>query len=138
MLTEQEAQASSSSISSDQVVQPQQLNDLWRGNRITARKARSEILPTGVQKHESLYFSNGDIALLSLPNQNGVVTAFKVDRVFLLRASPVFEGMLQLPLNENAETFDDAPLVRLQDESEHLAMFLNALYDSRYCPFIVH
>lgn len=97
------------------------------------KKRRLEAHPE-IIKHSSLYFSNGDIVLLSLPNtKNNVVTAFKVDRVFLLRASPVFEGMLALPMHVHPEDelFDSVPLVRLQDESEHLEKFLGALYDSR-------
>ncbi|KAF8590732.1 hypothetical protein K439DRAFT_1381509 [Ramaria rubella] len=86
-----------------------------------------------IQRSDSLYFTDGDIVLLSLPREE-VVTAFKVDRVFLSRSSPVFHGMLSLPLPENVEKFDNVPLVRLQDKVEDLISFLKALYDFSTIP----
>ncbi|GJJ13620.1 hypothetical protein Clacol_007876 [Clathrus columnatus] len=87
-----------------------------------------------IKNSGSLYLPDGDIVLFSLPKDD-VITAFKVDRVLLRRASPVFEAMFALPPSENNESYDDTPLVKLQDESDHLTMFLNALYDSRCIPW---
>ncbi|GJJ13651.1 hypothetical protein Clacol_007907 [Clathrus columnatus] len=89
--------------------------------------------PVTIRNSKSIYLSDGDIVLFSLPKTN-VVTAFKVDCVFLRRSSPVFEGMFMLPPSEDAESYDNVPLVKLQDEADHLTMFLKALYDPRYIP----
>ncbi|GJJ13642.1 hypothetical protein Clacol_007898 [Clathrus columnatus] len=125
---------SSASSSHDQLVQSQQLPE---NTSQRLKRPRSDTISVKIKNSESLYFPNGDIVLLSLPKDD-VVTAFKVDRVFLLRASPVFEGMLELPSLDDVECHDNVPLVRLQDESEHLARFLNALYDSRCIPWKKH
>ncbi|GJJ06939.1 hypothetical protein Clacol_001135 [Clathrus columnatus] len=87
-----------------------------------------------IKNSESIYLPDGDIVLFSLP-KNNVITAFKVDRVFLRRSSPVFEGMFMLPPSGDVESYDNVPLVKLQDEADHLTMFLNALYGSRCIPW---
>ncbi|KIJ53541.1 hypothetical protein M422DRAFT_241776 [Sphaerobolus stellatus SS14] len=87
-----------------------------------------------IQPHEKLYYADGDIVLLSLPVE-GVITAFKVDKVFLKRASSVFEDMLTLPAVEDVEKYDGVPLVRLHDQPHHLEQFLFALYDHGTIPF---
>ncbi|GJJ13667.1 hypothetical protein Clacol_007923 [Clathrus columnatus] len=90
-----------------------------------------------ITKSESFYLTDGDIVLFSLPKDN-VVTAFRVDRVFLRRSSPVLEGMLALPSSKDVELYDNVPLIKLQDETEHLTMFLNALYDPGCLPWKKH
>lgn len=93
-----------------------------------AKQHREETVPDEIKKHGLLYFTDGDIVLLSLPKDR-VVTAFRVDKVFLSRHSPVFKDMFSLPSLEEVEKYDGTPLVRLQDMSERLVSFLNALYD---------
>jgi hypothetical protein len=102
--------------------------DIESGRPAKRRRDESPHDSEVVKSHESLYFTDGDIVLLSLPKDN-FVTAFKVDKVFLLRSSPVFKDMLSLPSPDDIEKYDGVPLVRLQDEAGHLFSFLTALYD---------
>ncbi|KIJ53535.1 hypothetical protein M422DRAFT_107206, partial [Sphaerobolus stellatus SS14] len=80
-----------------------------------------------IHPHEKLYYVDGDIILLSLPVK-AIITAFKVDKVLLKRASPVFEGMFALPPVEDVEKYDGVPA------SGNL-QFLCALYDTGTIPF---
>ena len=93
---------------------------------------RQRIESERIEKSTSIYHAHGDIAILSLPNDEGVITAFKIDKIYLSRNSAVFEGMVGLPSMEESEKFDGVPLVRLQDTAEQLGDFLEALYDSGY------
>ncbi|KIJ42401.1 hypothetical protein M422DRAFT_208903 [Sphaerobolus stellatus SS14] len=81
-----------------------------------------------VRPHPTLYYPTGDIVLLSLPH-DGIKTAFKVDRVFLARASPVFETMLTLPPGPDVDMYDGVPSVQMQDMADQLGPFLIAFYD---------
>jgi len=79
---------------------------------------RQRIESERIEKSTSIYHAHGDIAILSLPNDEGVITAFKIDKIYLSRNSAVFEGMVGLPSMEESEKFDGVPLVRLQDTAE--------------------
>ncbi|GLB42053.1 hypothetical protein LshimejAT787_1100680 [Lyophyllum shimeji] len=89
-----------------------------------------------IKKDESVYYDKGDIVLLSSP-EDDVITAFKVDKVFLMRFSKVFEGMLETIPSDSVsseDTYDGVPFVELQDKASDLASFLKALYDSSVIP----
>lgn len=92
------------------------------------RDSSSESSQEEIVKHETLYFENGNIVLLSLPKDN-IVTAFKVYKDYLSLQSRVFEGMLSIPSPPTVEMYDNVPLVRVQDKSVELAHFLKAIYD---------
>ncbi|GJJ13650.1 hypothetical protein Clacol_007906 [Clathrus columnatus] len=98
-----------------------------------------------IKNSDSVYFPDGDIVILSLP-KNNVITAFKVDRIFLRRScrnsetgtssiidTPfkrlTFDADLASPPSGKAEFHDNVPLIKLQDEADHLTVFLKALYD---------
>ncbi|KAF8579824.1 hypothetical protein K439DRAFT_1299699, partial [Ramaria rubella] len=82
-----------------------------------------------------IYYDTGDLVLLSLPRKDGVITAFKVDKIYLSRSSPIFDRMLSLPVPSpdiaQVESFASVPLVHMQDDAEDLTCFLMTLYDYR-------
>ncbi|KIJ53539.1 hypothetical protein M422DRAFT_241774 [Sphaerobolus stellatus SS14] len=63
-----------------------------------------------IHRNEKLYYPDGDIVLLSLPVE-GIISAFKLDAVFLRRASPVFDGMLGLSSMEDAEKYAETNII---------------------------
>jgi len=93
---------------------------------MSATFSKEEIIKSSV-----IYYSNGDIVILSLPDKKNVVTAHKVDKIFLARSSLVFEGMLTIPSSDEEEIYDGVPMVRFHDEAKYLGSFLKALYDFR-------
>ncbi|KAF9821599.1 hypothetical protein IEO21_00445 [Rhodonia placenta] len=92
-----------------------------------------------IQYHPTLYFADGDVALLAkqhLSDLNGVpvviMQIFRVHSFILKHHSPVFADMFGLPAPENLdadETHEGVPLVKLQDDGKDLASLLNALYN---------
>lgn len=83
-----------------------------------------------LERHASLYFPDGDIVLCA-PRANGDVLAFRIDRVYLTRSSPVFRDLLSPPSAGNmTEAFDGAPVLRLSDDAAELANLLELLYNT--------
>jgi len=93
---------------------------------------RQRVESETIKKSTLIYYQDGDITILSLPNDENIITAFKVDKIYLSRNSTVFGRMVRLPLAETSERYDGVPLVRLQDTAQQLEDFLSALYDSGY------
>jgi len=83
-----------------------------------------------VIRHRNLYFEYGDIVVLSRPT-DGVATAFKVDKAYLRRWSSAFSSMLLIPPPQHIETFDDIPVVRLEDESDDLEALFEIIYHEK-------
>ncbi|EKM55375.1 uncharacterized protein PHACADRAFT_255959 [Phanerochaete carnosa HHB-10118-sp] len=82
------------------------------------------------ERHPSLYFPDGDIVLCA-PKANGDVLAFRIDRVYLTRSSPVFRELLSSPPTGNmTEVFEGAPVLRLSDDATELANLLELLYNT--------
>ena len=74
----------------------------------------------GWKRHPELYMADGTIVLLANS------TVFRVYLGLLSKHSEVFGGMISLSTVQppNAETYDGCPLVRLTDDAEDLACFL--------------
>lgn len=98
-----------------------------------------------IQHHPTLYFPDGDVALLAkqrLSDLNGlpvdIMQIFRVHSFILKHHSPVFADMFGLPAPENLdadETHEGVPLVKLQDDGKDLASLLNALYNPSEIPY---
>jgi hypothetical protein len=83
-----------------------------------------------LERHPTLYFPDGDVALCAAKSC-GVLQAFRVDRVYLIRNSPVLREMLSpLSVNTMTELFDGVPMLRLADDAEELASLLELLYST--------
>ena len=81
-------------------------------------------------RHPTLYFADGDVTLCAAKSC-GVLQAFRVDRVYLSRNSPVFREMLSPASAHNmTELFDGVPLLRLADDADELASLLELLYNT--------
>ncbi|KAJ7061804.1 hypothetical protein C8F01DRAFT_1138400 [Mycena amicta] len=70
---------------------------------------------------EGLWFSDCGLVIRA---EN---TVFRVSRAFMAVHSPIFQDMLALPTPQDAETFEDCPLVRLPDSADDVTHFLKAL-----------
>ncbi|KAG2130314.1 uncharacterized protein EDB93DRAFT_1094950 [Suillus bovinus] len=88
-------------------------------------------------QHASLYFFDGNIALTA-SNNFGEQTVFRVHQSLLSHYSTVFADMLSLPLEQEAETYDDVPLVCLPDNAEEIESLLKAIYFPRFPPLYPH
>lgn len=83
-----------------------------------------------LERHPTLYFLDGDIVLYAT-KPSGDVQAFRVDRVYLTRSSPVFRELLSTPSASNmTEAFEGAPVLRLSDDAIELANLLELLYNT--------
>ncbi|TFY59753.1 hypothetical protein EVG20_g7669 [Dentipellis fragilis] len=82
------------------------------------------------KRHETLYLSDGNIALVAQWNEreDGCVV-FRIHRSILARSSSIFEDMFSLPAGEAMEMYDGDPLVRMQDTGEDLEGLLQYLYN---------
>ncbi|KAH7910070.1 hypothetical protein BJ138DRAFT_1153834 [Hygrophoropsis aurantiaca] len=78
-------------------------------------------------KHESLYLSDGNIAI-SAPRASGGEMVFRVHQSMLAMHSKIFADMFSLPQSDEAEKYDGVPLVRLSDDSEGFEGVLKAMY----------
>ncbi|KAG1887983.1 uncharacterized protein F5891DRAFT_966412 [Suillus fuscotomentosus] len=85
------------------------------------------------QRHASLYFFDGNIALMA-PNNFGEKTVFRVHQSILSHYSSVFADMLTMPPVREAETYDDVPLVYLPDNAEEIESLLKTIYLPRSPP----
>ena len=85
-----------------------------------------------LQRHESLYFDDGDI-ILTAPIASSTerkTMLFRVDKVFLARHSPVFKDMLSFtPGQDPHDTYDGVPRVDLTDDAKDLHGLLAAMYN---------
>jgi hypothetical protein len=79
------------------------------------------------RRHTSLYFFDGNIAVMA-SNNFGEQTVFRVHQSILSHYSTVFADMLALPPVREAETYDDVPLVCLPDNAEEIESLLKAIY----------
>jgi hypothetical protein len=79
------------------------------------------------QRHTSLYFFDGNIALMA-PNNFGENTIFRVHQSILSHYSSVFADMLTMPPVREVETYDDVPLVCLPDNAEEIESLLKTIY----------
>ncbi|KAF7791801.1 hypothetical protein EIP86_002825 [Pleurotus ostreatoroseus] len=84
--------------------------------------------PTGFYQHETLYLEDGDI-VLTAPYRKGRL-AFRVDKIFLARHSPIFKDMLAFSPGLCAEDmYEGVPRVDLTDDAEDLAILLGRMYN---------
>lgn len=79
------------------------------------------------QRHTSLYFFAGNIALMA-SNNFGKQTVFQVHQLIPSHYSTVFADILVLPPVPEAETYDNIPLVCLPDNAEEIKSLLKAIY----------
>ncbi|VDC00778.1 unnamed protein product [Peniophora sp. CBMAI 1063] len=82
-------------------------------------------------QHGSLWFSDGNIVLVTEAESMEAAIAFKVHRGVVARHSEVFESLFELaqPVSE-AESIDGCPVVYMVgDRANELGNFLKALYD---------
>jgi hypothetical protein len=79
---------------------------------------------------ETLWIEDGNLIL------EADTARFKVYRGVLVKYSSVFCEILSIPQPSDQELFDGLPIVRLQDSSEDVTYFLNALYGMRYCSLL--
>ena len=84
------------------------------------------------QRHETLYLPDGNLVVIAGPSPAGVTQIFRVHGGLLAYNSPVFAGMLSLPMNSTAqEMYDGAPFVEIQDDPNDFADLMRAMYDTR-------
>ena len=80
-----------------------------------------------LQRHPTLYKATGDL-VISAAHEN-VTHLFRVHTVILAEHSPVFAGMLTLPMAANGvETYDGVPSVHLPDNVKDVTALLEVLY----------
>lgn len=85
-----------------------------------------------LQRHPSLYFPDGDIVLCAAA-KSGIYQAFRVDRVYLIRSSPVLRDMLSGSSPgglTSGDVFDGVQMLRLNDDASELANLLELLYNT--------
>ncbi|KAJ3523679.1 hypothetical protein NM688_g8687 [Phlebia brevispora] len=78
---------------------------------------------TEYQKHEKLWFDDGNIVLISERT-----VAFRVHASILSNHSPVFKDMCAMPQPSETERMEDCPVVHLQDHPLDLEYFLDYIY----------
>ncbi len=85
----------------------------------------------GHQRHETLYFDDGDIVLAApTRRQPGCTVLFRVDKIFLARHSPIFRDMLSFSPGQGPQnTYDGVPRVDFTDEAQDLQGLLGAMYN---------
>ena len=88
-------------------------------------------LDASLQRHQSLYFDDGDIVLAAHTKRQPASTVlFRVDKIFLARNSPIFRDMLSFsPGQGPQDTYDGVPRVEFTDEAEDLQGLLGAIYN---------
>lgn len=96
----------------------------------TERSAECAQDGSDVQRHEELWFEDGNIVLIAQS------TAFKVHRSVLSRRSGVFQHLLTLPQPAVVDKIDGVPMVVLHDQAHELAALLDAIYYGTRCGFI--
>ncbi|KLO13579.1 hypothetical protein SCHPADRAFT_355310 [Schizopora paradoxa] len=88
------------------------------------------------KRHDTLWFSDGNIVLSAVESSTGDTIVFCIHKSSLARQSKVFESMFELP--QGADTGDgvveaygglNLPLVRVPDAAEDVEALLNALHD---------
>jgi hypothetical protein len=84
-----------------------------------------------ITKHVSLYFNDGNIALLAPQTLNRYI-AFRVHRSMLCKISPVFEGLFTIPPVDEIETYEGTPLVYMMDSADALQCLLQLVYHDMY------
>ncbi|KIP09508.1 hypothetical protein PHLGIDRAFT_86570 [Phlebiopsis gigantea 11061_1 CR5-6] len=85
-----------------------------------------------LHRHPSLYFPDGDIVLCAAA-KSGIYQAFRVDRVYLIRSSPVLRDMLSGSSPgavTSSDVFDGVQMLRLNDDASELANLLELLYNT--------
>ena len=76
------------------------------------------------------YLADGDLAIRSELSQDGSATVFRVHKATMAYNSPVFHGMLGLPVHPaGEEVHDGVPVVQVTDTAEEMRALLAALYD---------
>ncbi|TCD63693.1 hypothetical protein EIP91_005098 [Steccherinum ochraceum] len=72
---------------------------------------------------EDFWYADGNIVLVAQR------TAFRIHQGVLARKSSIFEDMFKMPQPENAETYEDCPIVHVSDTAEDMEQVLAVLYD---------
>ena len=87
-----------------------------------------------ITNHTSLYFNDGNIALLAPQSPNHYL-AFRVHRSMLSRISPVFESLFSIPAVDETEKYEGAPVMYMTDRADALQCLLQLVYHDVYvCP----
>ena len=73
--------------------------------------------------HADLWFEDGNVVLVA--GQCG----FRVHKSILARKSEIMKDLFSLAQPLGGETFENCPVVRLADEAELIAAFLDLLYN---------
>ncbi|KAF8814582.1 hypothetical protein BYT27DRAFT_7206031 [Phlegmacium glaucopus] len=89
-----------------------------------------------IRKHDSLYFCDGNIALITPHDQSpNHYVAFRLHRSRLSLISPVFEGLFMVPVIDNQEIFDGVPLIYMMDGADALECLFRLVYSGINPPF---
>ncbi|KAH7904822.1 hypothetical protein BJ138DRAFT_1119048 [Hygrophoropsis aurantiaca] len=99
-------------------------------NRITPAYAQSGEMASRVLKHDSLYFYDGNVALIAL-TATGEPLVFRVHKSILSKNSLVFANMF-LESRGDGETRDGVPVFRVPEDSGMMESLLNVLYHPEY------
>jgi hypothetical protein len=74
------------------------------------------------------YIEDGNI-VLSTKDKDGNITYFRVHRSTLMKHSPIFRDMFNIPTPPDMDLYDGVPVVQLQDDPNDLKAFLTFLYE---------
>lgn len=85
---------------------------------------------TTARRHETLYFPDGNIALLASYTHDRYII-FRVHQSVLVATSPVFRDMFSLPTGSSQEMYDGVPAVDMMDSGQDLECLLRVLYHQR-------
>jgi hypothetical protein len=92
------------------------------------KRTRSEVEEV---RDSDLYLPDGNVVLAVYDRAAKRTTYFRVLKSLMAKHSPVFGDMFSMPSPPDAEKYDDAHLVCLEDDVNHLRTVLNMLHDPR-------
>lgn len=78
---------------------------------------------TTITRHDDLWFEDGTVVLVAGH------CGFRVHKSILSRKSEIMKDLFTLAQPLDGETFETCPVVRLTDEPELVAAFLDLLYN---------
>ena len=94
-----------------------------------AADTNHEMSVRGPCRHPDLWFEDGNIVLQAED------TVFKVFRSILSKHAQLFRDIFSLPRSTTEteqEQYEESVLIRVQEEAEHMAIFLRAIFDPTY------